>query len=193
MAINREIESESRMVEIISENWARENIVWLAGYLEGEGCFFFRHYPRKGSYDVDAIRIEAASTDEDVLKKVKFIVGDGGICGPYLKGKWKPIYQYSLRKKEIVYALCCALFPFMGGRRKQAIRDLIKFFASSCPQGKKRAPLNHKIWNFSEEGKKRISMAHKGKPLSIDHRKKISDALRGVTCNQISGGILVHV
>lgn len=111
--------------EVQTNNWNRGNIMWLAGYLEGEGSF--RH-KKNGCSD-----IIAASTDLDVLDKVKEIAGCGRIY--FLKGKqnkkgdnYKPQWQWTCYRKYETYALLATIYSFMGGRRKEKIKECLREF-----------------------------------------------------------------
>lgn len=108
------------MTLTVSEHWTRENIVWLAGLLEGEGSFHV-----KGS---GKIVIQLGMTDEDVVRKSAFLAGCGAVNGPYQSKRYncKPIWAWKVSKGAHCYALCTAIYPFMGVRRKSQIELLMK-------------------------------------------------------------------
>ncbi len=111
------------------EKWTRENIVWLAGYLEGEGSFAINP-------DRRYIGISVTSTDLDILRKIKDIFEFGNICCSYKPENYKYVkscnpgkktqWKWRSHKGAIVYALMVAIFPFMGIRRKEKIKECIK-------------------------------------------------------------------
>lgn len=99
------------------------DIGWLAGFLEGEGCFTAPkthrpHHPR----------VYASSTDEDVLKYVFKITGLGhlyGPCAPHPNNTWgkKPRWDWRCNGVEAAQ-LMRVLLPYMKKRRGQKIRQL---------------------------------------------------------------------
>lgn len=114
-------------------NWSRENLAYIAGLLEGEGNFnFFTRKGRTGQYiKSKAYQISVGTTDKDIADKLQKLLGLGKVFGPYMKlgnskiTPRKPIYQYKISTKEHVYAVCAAVYEFMGDRRKQAIQNLM--------------------------------------------------------------------
>lgn len=101
----------------------KEDLIWLAGWLEGEGCFCF--HKSNGSTTV-----EAGSTDLDIIRKVARLV-DGRIenCTSYRKSNRKPFYRVRIfgTKSE---KLMRSVLPFMGERRTAKILELLDFRAS---------------------------------------------------------------
>lgn len=109
--------------------WSKENLLWLAGFLEGEGCFTTNHLASN-----NAIRIIATSSDGDVINKCYEIIGYGSVSGPRTstnKLSKKPSYTWSLTSSNIAYALMVALYGFMGNRRKERILELIRVYKKS--------------------------------------------------------------
>jgi len=105
--------------------WAREDIQWVAGYFEGEGCLFH------GSHNKWFIQI--GSTDLDVLEKVQSKLGLGKIYGPYKspdpkRSSYKPIHQWRLTGVPKVYAVCVALYQFLGNRRQARFMEFFEHF-----------------------------------------------------------------
>ena len=108
----------------ISELWTRENITWLAGLLEGEGYFGVN-----GRRPTMALGM----TDEDVVRKAARIGGVGHVRGPYRnpsssKLNHKPTWHWKVSSGAHVYALCAALYPFMGKRRAARIQEVMDAF-----------------------------------------------------------------
>jgi hypothetical protein len=118
-------------------NWTRENLAWLAGLLEGDGCFTV------GSSQ-GLLRLECAMSDLDVLQKAQDIAGTGNISGPYNYGIGsKAMYRWHVTTTKNAYALMVALYPWLGNRRKNRILDLLESFRvygiklskpTKCPQ-----------------------------------------------------------
>ena len=97
---------------------------WLAGLLEGEGCFTV-YKPEKNNYPVCAIQI--AMTDKDVMDRVHKLIG--GHYSPYqatCKGKpTKTAYKIHLTNRREIAKLGAKLLPLMGERRAEALEKVI--------------------------------------------------------------------
>lgn len=108
----------------------REELFWLAGWLEGEGSFI------SSSNGQTRCVIRAASTDLDVIKKVANLLG--GIVHkenkrPNGKEHWKTVYctaQYGKKAKNLMLEM----YPIMGNRRKIQIDNAVNNYK---PQEKK--------------------------------------------------------
>ena len=94
---------------------------WLAGWLEGEGCFNVASV--NGSR---MARIAAGSTDRDILDYALTITGVGNITlrkrGPT---NVKPLWMWSVNAQDDVRALMVRILPWMGERRTQKIRAIM--------------------------------------------------------------------
>lgn len=96
-----------------------DDILWLAGWLEGEGCF---------STNSDAtICISAGCTDVDVIEKVARIFGTDTIhIRKRPNPKHKPMYRTEIYA-ENAELLMKVIYPYMGARRQARITELLKF------------------------------------------------------------------
>lgn len=104
----------------VSRNWSRENIAWLAGLIEGEGCFYIQPNPSGSSL------IKVCMTDEDVILKAQRIAGCGQVSGPRMHmGGRKPAWTWTLARAKHVLAISYAIYPFMGERRTLKLKQLI--------------------------------------------------------------------
>jgi hypothetical protein len=96
-------------------------VYWLAGLLEGEGCFT----TNKQSYGIYPV-VRIYMTDRDVLFKARQISGVGTIHGPYMrKGHRIPISAWCVTGVPAT-ALMKRVFPYMGERRRQRINELFE-------------------------------------------------------------------
>lgn len=104
----------------------REKLIWLAGYLEGEGCFRLTRDLRGRPDPLMHPRVQLCATDRDVVERVVEYLG-GGIRihdrAPRSKG-WRPQYCIYVTSDRAV-DLMRALLPYMGARRSQQIRDVL--------------------------------------------------------------------
>lgn len=101
-----------------------KEIAWLAGLLEGEGCFV--KHPCGNS-----IRIHLGMTDRDVVERAAKIWGKS-VRGPYQpngplskQGRlYKPMYT-TAAGGWVAAAWMMMLYGFMGERRKARIREML--------------------------------------------------------------------
>mgnify|MGYP001563262373 CR=1 FL=1 len=91
------------------------DIIWLAGYLEGEGCFQSRP------------SIQVATTDPDVARKVRNIL-NGTLHGPYDRGK-KPVWYIALPGPRSI-GWMMTIYTFLGQRRQEKIRGILSEWKS---------------------------------------------------------------
>lgn len=92
------------------------NLPWLAGVLEGEGCFYYDHSPR----------ISVSMTDKDVIETIAQCVGCK-VRGPFTprgKNTYKPVWTVAMGGRRAL-ELMIALFPFMHTRRCHAIEEIL--------------------------------------------------------------------
>jgi hypothetical protein len=103
-------------------------IAWLAGILEGEGCFDYNNLgqsKRTGSW-YPRIRIEM--TDKDVVEKVaNLLKGHGEIHfhAPRVGFNAKPTWSFMCSSRERMKELLPALLPYMGARRSKVIYQML--------------------------------------------------------------------
>jgi hypothetical protein len=104
----------------VSQNWSRENIAWLAGLIEGEGCF----YIQPGRTGSSLIKVQM--TDEDVIRKCERIAGCGVITGPHHRvAGQKAVWTWTVARGKHVLALAYAIYPFMCSRRQAKLVTLV--------------------------------------------------------------------
>ena len=108
----------------------REELIWLAWLLEGEGCFDATHNgaPKRPPYP----RIRIRMTDEDVVARAGKLMGKEPRRGhtPFQQARgWQPTYEVAIQGAKAV-AMMEAVLPFMGHRRSEKIRALLKEYAA---------------------------------------------------------------
>lgn len=101
----------------------REELCWLAGWLEGEGTFYYSM--SKGNSP--RIVIQVFSTDVDVLQKAHRLMGSKGLTKippKKLRGdRWTSNGGHRTEVQgEVAAALMRKLLPFMGKRRSEQIK-----------------------------------------------------------------------
>jgi hypothetical protein len=106
------------------KNIKNNDLCWLAGILEGEGCFSYSCSPG----------IKIGSTDKDIVDRV----------AKYFNRKSRGGYKYKVNKKPVYYTEIWGiaaiewmkrLYPLMGIRRKQKIKENIIRFKNSPGKG----------------------------------------------------------
>ena len=90
-------------------------IAWLAGILEGEGCFGF--YRKKAT-------VAITMTDEDVIARVSLLMKTRYSMQSRRKENWKDTYSIRLSSSKAVYIMATVL-PFMGTRRSAKINEIL--------------------------------------------------------------------
>lgn len=90
-----------------------QSLYYLAGLLEGEGCF---------TRDSKAIRLALAMTDYDTVQRAATLLGSR-VCGPYDTGH-KPSYRTTVTGKNAV-AWMLTLYPLLSQRRRARIQELL--------------------------------------------------------------------
>ncbi len=100
----------------------KTELYWVAGLLEGEGCF-----SRKSSGGTSRnILVSCQMTDPDVLKRLQRIAG-GTFHGPHGNGPRGRLPRYMWRVHgKAARLLMEKLLPLMGKRRSGRIRLLIR-------------------------------------------------------------------
>jgi hypothetical protein len=88
-------------------------IPWIAGILEGEGCF---------TPNGDQIRISVEMTDEDIIARLADYSESKYSEGRQRKASWKPTYCWTVANHK-AYELMRQVLPWMGERRSAKIRE----------------------------------------------------------------------
>ena len=92
------------------------DIYWLAGLLEGEGCFYARESNPQP-------RIILGMTDLDTVSRAKSILGKSGLS-PVPRAGNKTMYYLTVCGKPAI-GWMMTLYSLMGSRRRSKIRDII--------------------------------------------------------------------
>lgn len=99
-----------------------EAVAWVAGIIEGEGCFSL---VRNGRC-VNAVII-VKMTDLDVIQRLQKVSEVGRITGPYKRGKvhWKPQWMWRVTKRADLLALCHLIRPWLCSRRTRRMAEIL--------------------------------------------------------------------
>lgn len=102
------------------------DIVYLAGLLEGEGCF--RYETRRVGPS-----IVLGMTDKDVVEKVAHLLGSGVVTRKiHLDKPWKPCYISKLNGRAAA-GWMMTLYPLLGQRRQAKIREILAKWKADPP------------------------------------------------------------
>lgn len=98
----------------------REEIIWLAGLLEGEGTFVKAHSGK------NSIRARLAMTDKDVIETAARVFPPSGpISIRKMEPPYKEAYTISWSGKRAA-VLSSTVLPYMHSRRTEKINQLLK-------------------------------------------------------------------
>lgn len=101
-----------------------EEIAYVAGLLEGEGCFTFNH-PKTQKYP----KIRMETTDYDVACRVQSYFDCGTIrTVKKRKAHWKQSYVFQISAVEQVREALLAIRPWMSERRAERIDLLLSSY-----------------------------------------------------------------
>lgn len=104
----------------------KSELAWVAGLLEGEGCFRLKKGGTKR-----AVCITCHMTDPDVLRTLRRRVGVGHFGGPYSNGPRGRLPRYVFLVQGLpALKLMKQLLPWMHSRRAAKIKSLIVGFES---------------------------------------------------------------
>lgn len=105
----------------------REDLAWVAGYLDGEGCWTLssKHLKRGGP------NIQVSSIRKENLDRIVDILGIGKVYGPYDHSKYKknaqPQYAYRAYGFEKVQAITAMLWTWMQPEKKEAATRVLTY------------------------------------------------------------------
>lgn len=115
-------------------------IAWIAGILEGEGCFGLQNHGKTPN-------ITLRMTDYDTVYKARMILGGGSKISQqsYPEMNWKTSYSCIVIGKRAIEWMM-TIYKFMGKRRKEKIKEIINVWKSNyvnsafCKRGHIRTP-----------------------------------------------------
>src|SRR5215510_5917379 len=104
-------------------NITLKEIGWLAGLLEGEGCFGFPVYKANGERHYGLL-VTVSMTDRDVVEKARRLMRAKRVRVKPQSAPRKIQYRASVNGAKAV-AVMMTILPFMGERRSQRIKECI--------------------------------------------------------------------
>jgi hypothetical protein len=101
-------------------------IAWLAGLLEGEGCFF--------AGDNGGITVQMKTNDKDVIMHAAGVLGAKRV-GFVPRNGYDPAWIVRL-SGALAIGWMMTVYPFMGERRRSKIREYIVYWKSRPGKGR---------------------------------------------------------
>lgn len=101
-------------------DWSdRDFTIWLAAFLEGEGCIYLANGP--------GVEITIANTNRDVIESIRLRTGCGSVTEvTFDRAAWKTKYLWRARRWRDVRKLLVDLMPFLTFKRAKALAALEK-------------------------------------------------------------------
>lgn len=96
------------------------DIAWLAGWLEGEGCFSINSC-RHG-----AISIQGIGTDKDVIERVARLMSSPASRASKHRSQRKPVYRTVVHADKAA-SIMKMILPYMGERRSRRIMEVLRY------------------------------------------------------------------
>lgn len=101
------------------------DLAWLAGLLEGEGCFMLTRLSKEqlGTYRYPLIRL--GMVDQDVIERAHSLTGFGTVSHQYPPShrarQVQPTWVWAVSRTKEALLLMRTLYPHMGARRREQI------------------------------------------------------------------------
>lgn len=95
---------------------------WAAGIIEGEGTIVNEKIKNRPNSFRNCIAV--SMTDEDVIRKLHSTLGVGTVRGPYIRGKYKPLWSWAVQNQKGCFDTLLRVMPYFGERRLSKAREL---------------------------------------------------------------------
>jgi hypothetical protein len=96
----------------------QEQLAYIAGFIEGDGCFFISRYFSKQSGYVYEYRLAAYNTNEKIMLWFKENVG-GWYRQVNTSSRWKKPFHWALKNQEAI-VLVELIFPYLVAKKEEA-------------------------------------------------------------------------
>jgi len=101
------------------------DLAWLAGFIDGDGCFRLHHLrPNGPGRGCLSPRLAFSQKDRQVLDRVVEIVGRGKVHGPYHRAKGSH-YQLIISGVATI-ELAKELYPYLQELKKAQVDDMVQ-------------------------------------------------------------------
>ena len=108
-----------------------KDIAWVAGMLEGEGCFFVSN-----NRCLASATIAVMSTDYDIILRLRSVTGTTNFVQTIRRNTkyWKTCYKLLISGNKAIQWMM-TIYPLMGIRRQEKIAYLLGRWKSSPGAG----------------------------------------------------------
>jgi hypothetical protein len=94
-------------------------IAWVAGLLEGEGCFSLTKAKNR-------MYISCSMTDKDIIEKLYSLIKYGTVIKDKLRPNRKQVYTWRMSNRREIDIFTSLIKPFMGARRTEKINLMLE-------------------------------------------------------------------
>lgn len=98
-------------------------IAWLAGILEGEGCFTNSF---QNGNDYSTPRLQLSMTDKDVVEKAAVLLQSKVTSTDWRTKGDKAVFRTTLARRDDLKMILENIYPHMGQRRQNKIDELLQ-------------------------------------------------------------------
>lgn len=108
--------------DVPASNWriTDAEVAWVAGILEGEGCWTKRNDPKRSTWWI-AVRM----TDRDIIDRLMEVTGVGSVSDARpLRDTYKMAWAWQVAARPHREWLTIQVWPWMGERRRARILEL---------------------------------------------------------------------
>lgn len=103
----------------------KTEVAWLAGLLEGEGCFNLKRYSKYKPHYRDSLRVQVSMTDRDVVERVAHLIHYTGTIQEQTRGEPRQTAYIVAVSGQEAADIMLAVRPYMGIRRGAKIDELL--------------------------------------------------------------------
>ena len=98
--------------------YSKIEVAWLAGLLEGEGCFYIDKKSK------NRVMIEIGMTDLDIIQRVAKLFNRKIVSFKPKNKNSQPLYRVAIQGKK-AFPVMRLILPLMGERRTKKIKTLL--------------------------------------------------------------------
>lgn len=140
-----------------------KEIIWAAGFFDGEGCFKLANKQR----EKPTLQVSIGQIDRKVLDRFKDAVGVGVVRGPYDESRKNPVYYYTANSGDAALILS-KLEPYLSEVKREQGNSKLREAGVDKPDNTGFAPKNpepgsEKYLQFAYSGRKNVDKQMLGK------------------------------
>ena len=132
-------------------NDRRIDVAWASGLFEGEGCISIVVKPERHK---TRVQLKVCMTDQDTMERLAGVFPGGKMntFPSHLKYGNKPVWTWTLSKRNLILSVLADLLPFLGKRRTAKAIEAIAILHEKnqaerfCKRGHEKA-LHTKVYN----------------------------------------------